>query len=695
MRYRKKWILFHFTLPFCCFLFYLGLQGQKNDLNTSFDLSSDLQLLIEEYLGTAEGENTTDVLEVYEYLEQVYQNKLDINKVNAEDLNRLQLLTDIQANNFLIYRNAYGPFISIYELQAIPSFDHPTIQRVVPFLRFEEKNTQNISDLSKSLKSARHEIIFRSQRNLEELSGSLDNGGFVGDPYRHYLRYKFKADKITAGLVAEKDIGESFFRGNNKAGFDYYSYHLSIKDLTKNLNRIILGDYTVSMGQGLILHNQFGRGISSFTTNIKKRNGSFRQYTSRNEVNYFKGAAIDIDLNDHLKFKIFGSRNNIDGTLKDLDNNDQFESFSAINNSGNHRTESEILKKNQITRTSYGAIVTYLHSSSKLSVNILSDNFNKIFNRTFRADNIFFARQKNYNNISIDYSHSWRGINIFGESAYSDTGGMAHMIGALFSLDPKFDLAIGYRNYARTYVAITPNSFGQGSNSSNEKGTYIGIEYRFNKHFSLNAYADFWKNPWLRFRVDSPGKGTDFLMKLNYIKKRKMNIYMLFKTEIKLRNSIADAAIDFTTPQRITRMRFHISNKITSGIELRNRAEIAFYKSDEESHKGIILYQDILYRAIGTPFSFTTRFLWFDVEDFDARIYTYENDVLNDFFVPFFSGNGIRFYFNLRYKANRNTTLELRWAQTRYFDRETISSGLTEINGSVNTNVKAQVRLRF
>lgn len=674
---------------------FFQLNAQNNEQNSSFDLSADVLLTIEEYLESAEGENTIDVLELVEYLEQIAQYKLELNTLTKEELNSLQLLTDIQVNNFFEYRSNLGPFISVHEIQAIPTFDPNSIQRIIPFLKLNSEVESAVTNIQEKISNADHEIILRSQRNLETLAGSKEENGFLGDQYRHFFRYRFKADNIQAGILAEKDIGEEWFKGNNKTGFDFYSYHLSIKYLNKRLNRIILGDYTVSMGQGLILHNQFGRGLSSFTTNIKKRNGTFRQYTARNEVNYFKGIALNFNVTDKIDLKLFGSRNLIDGTLKDIDNDGFFESFSSIDVSGNHRSDREASKKNQINRTTYGGVLSFESTSSKVSINLLSDQFDKTFERTLRPDNIFFPREKNYNNISIDFSHTWKSINLFGESAYSQGGGTAHIFGTLISLDPKLDLALIYRNYARDYAAITPNSFGQGTNSSNEKGTYLGLEYRLSRSLSINAYADFSGNPWLRFRVDKPGSNTDYLIKVNYVVKRKMNAYVLFKTERGIRNTTEESPIDFTISHRLSKIRFHLSQKITDAIEIRNRAEFTFFKNNEESHKGILLYQDFLYRKTGSPFSLTSRFLWFDIKDFDARIYTYENDVLNDFFVPFFSGNGIRYYANLRYRASRSITLELRWAQTKYFDRSSISSGLTEIEGSVNTNVKAQARIRF
>jgi len=695
-RFQKKALKPQFVVFFICFVSFFEFFGQKMAQNDNFTLSNDILLAIEEYLESADGVNTTDVVEIFERLEEIYQNKLDINNVKTDQLFDLQLLSDIQINNFLNYRNNYGPFISIYELQSIPLFSLETINRILPFISISSSDDNSPFVLKDGVSKADHQILIRTQRNLESLAGSKEENGFLGDPYRHFFRYRLNnGNKLKFGILAEKDVGEEFFSGSNKNGFDFYSYYLSMRDLSKTLSHIVLGDYTVSMGQGLILHNQFGRGLSSFTTNIKKNNGAFRQYTARNEVNYFKGVGVEVSINSNLSSNIFASRNEIDGTIKDLDNDGDFESFSSIDNSGNHRSSRENLKKNQITRSSFGGILKYEKKNSKVGINYLHDHFDKSFQRTLRPDNIFFPRVKSYANLSIDYGHIWRSVNIFGESAYSSNGAFSHLFGALISMDPRLDLSLIYRNYSPKYVSITPNSFGQGSLSQNEKGLYVGIEFRPSKHWIVNAYADHWNNPWLKFVVDSPGTGSDYLLKITYVKKRKINAYLLFKTEEKPRNSRLPTPIDFTVPQRLSKLRLHIGNRLSESIEIRNRAEFSIFKNDLENHQGFLLYQDIIYRSINSPLSLSARLLWFDIEDFDARIYTYENDVLSDFYVPFFSGNGIRYYLNLRYKASRNTTAEFRIAQTRYTDRDLISSGLTEIQGSISTNFKTQIRLRF
>lgn len=692
---RKNDISGKILVFFACFAHFLTLNGQKNDLPEQFDIPTEHLLLIEDYLESLDNDASFDLTEILDDLNDAFQNKLDLNQLRIEDLYKLHLLSDIQINNFEIYRTNFGPFISLYELQAIPGFDIQTVKRIIPFVLLRGDQGSLSRNIADRIKSADHELIIRSQRILEDLKGSRDDNGFLGDPYRHFLRYRLnQRQNLKIGFQAEKDVGEEFFKGSNGRGFDFYSFYFSVRDVNNKIKSVHLGDFTVSMGQGLIVHNQFGAGLTSFTTNIKKGNRTFSTYTSRNEVDFFRGGAIEYSLDQDVTVGLFASRNAIDGTLRDRDDDDVFESFSSINNSGNHRTNLEVAKKNQIKRNSIGGTLEYSKKHAQVSINVLTEHFDKTFSKTQRPDNIFFPEQATFFNASVDYSYRLKNLNLFGESAYGNSGGTAHLLGALIGLDRKLDLSLLYRNYSPRYFAIDPNSFGQGSTGNNEKGIYLGMELRPVKNLFINAYADYWANPWLRFRVDSPGKGNEYLVKISYLKKRKFTSYILFKTESKPRNSQIESAIDFTIPQRTSRLRLQFNNQINATWELRNRLELSFYKNDIEDRRGLVIYQDFLFKPQDFPLSFTTRIMWFDIQDFDARIYAYENDVLSEFSIPFFVGKGLRYYINLRLRHYRYT-FELRAAHTRFRDTETIGSGLTEIDGNHQTLVKAQVRIRI
>ena len=89
------------------------------------------------------------------------------------------------------------------------------------------------------------------------------------------------------------------------------------------------------------------------------------------------------------------------------------------------------------------------------------------------------------------------------------------------------------------------------------------------------------------------------------------------------------------------------------------------------------------------------RLAIFDTQDFNTRIYAYENDVLYNFSIPAYYGKGMRFYINAHWDINRKMSIWLRYANFFYSDRNVISSGLEEIQGNNKSDFRVQMRFAF
>ncbi|NNF32830.1 MAG: helix-hairpin-helix domain-containing protein, partial [Saprospiraceae bacterium] len=85
----------------------------------------------------------------------------------------------------------------------------------------------------------------------------------------------------------------------------------------------------------------------------------------------------------------------------------------------------------------------------------------------------------------------------------------------------------------------------------------------------------------------------------------------------------------------------------------------------------------------------------FDTDDFDSRIYAFENDIQYEFRIPFYQMKGTRMYLFARYKATRRMTLEARIDRTFLTDAEEIGSGGEEILGNKRNEIKAQMIYRW
>lgn len=88
------------------------------------------------------------------------------------------------------------------------------------------------------------------------------------------------------------------------------------------------------------------------------------------------------------------------------------------------------------------------------------------------------------------------------------------------------------------------------------------------------------------------------------------------------------------------------------------------------------------------------RFLVFETEGFNSRIYAYESDVYG-FSIPALYDKGFRFYVNLRYNLARNFSCWLRFAHTMYSNRNESGSGLNLVKGNTVSDVKIQASYRF
>jgi DNA uptake protein ComE-like DNA-binding protein len=104
-----------------------------------------LQLLTAQEIGSTgeqQLENLTNAEEVeieddfyIVKLDQFRKHPINLNNTTADELKQLLLLSDLQIDNLLNYRRLLGKLVSLYELQAVPSWDSATIQKILPFIR--------------------------------------------------------------------------------------------------------------------------------------------------------------------------------------------------------------------------------------------------------------------------------------------------------------------------------------------------------------------------------------------------------------------------------------------------------------------------------------------------------------------------------------------------------------------------------
>jgi len=140
------------------------------------------------------------------------------------------------------------------------------------------------------------------------------------------------------------------------------------------------------------------------------------------------------------------------------------------------------------------------------------------------------------------------------------------------------------------------------------------------------------------------------------------------------------------------------SHQIVEGCGIGNHVEVKKYRKDNAASKGYFLAQDV-YATVNTfkryPLRITLRYAFFDTEDYNSRIYSYENDMLYAFSIPAFYDQGTRLYLLLKYTLGKRFDLRFKYAATHYTNRTEIGSGLNLIRGNRYSEAKMQVVCKF
>lgn len=712
--FNHKWIIYGLTIMAFVMIDFQNTMAQ-NDPDVDAELQSLIEILVEENEELAQYDTYT------ENLTDLYSDKINVNKADFETMQRLKelgIISDNQLNKLMDYLEEQGELYNKYELQSIPGWDLNTIRRVLPFVQVGGKIDAVNLGLKELFFGGDNQLFMRYSRILEEQRGyTIDPETglprYMGTQDKYYLRFRHKfGKKISYGLTAEKDAGEQFFKGAQKNGFDFYSAHFFMSDVGP-FKRIILGDYQLKIGQGLTAWTGIGFGKSPFVMDIKRQGNTVDPYTSVNENLFFRGVALTTRIKAHWELTTFGSYKPIDVTFAESrDTLNQEELFaSGITEAGLHRTESENARRLNENITDVGGELKYKSRRFSLGVSGVYSKYSVPVIIRNSATNSFRFSGQDLLNIGINYRYLVGNLHFFGETAQSNdldgNTGFATLNGVLASLHPSVDVSLLHRYFTRDYQTLYGSPFAESSTPVNESGFFIGTILKFNKVWSLQAYTDFYKHPWLRFRVDGPSYGNDKLIQLNYRPSRALTIYGRYRMETKGRNldgnsednleeSFGEIRSDWVEPHKYQLWRLDLRYKLNKEVTLKSRVDATMFEDGYSSkERGYLIYQELTYQPLNSPFSFDVRYTLFDVDNWDARIYAYEKDVLYSFSIPPFSDRGRRFYLVGRYNVSRKVTLWARFARTTFDNRNTVGSGNELVLGPSKSEVKVMMRVKF
>lgn len=644
--------------------------------------------------------NEVAIENMYEELLQLENNPMDLNGVTREQLENFPLLSIQQADAIFSFLEKNRPIYTVFELRNIPLLDIKTVEMILPFfsVTLPEKRETPLHT-NHIMKYGRHETQFRFDKTLTRRAGYREfpdsilarypNRKYQGEDFYTSFRYSFRyRQKIQMSITAEKDAGEPFFKPDYPKGYDHYGFHLVIKDIGA-LKTVALGDYRLSFGQGLVLNNDFMISKSWSTANIARRTQQPKRHFSTAENGFFRGTAVVAQLKD-ISITGFYSNRKIDTNLSD---NGHITSFKV---DGLHRTLLEISKKGNAREQVTGGNINFRKGQIQVGVSGIFYQYNKMYNPTPRDYNFYYLRDSSSFNAGIDYSFQLPGLIFAGETAIAKNGAVATLNTLQYRFSGNLSLSLLHRHYPISYNALYAQAFSEGSNVQNEQGLYIGTEFRPFSKFAMTAYADFARFPWLKYNINAPSNAVDLYLLATYTFSRQSFLETRYKYKQKEKNiAWPDKNNRSVLPYATHKFRLRYSLGLRDGWNFRTTADMALYKEKHfPAENGFMLSQNISYRGEGA-LTGDAYMAWFNADTYDARLYSYERNLLNTFYMPSFYGKGYRLAFSAKYAITHNLSFSVKFGYTHYLNRHTIGSGTEQIDGNSRSDIFTYIRWRF
>jgi hypothetical protein len=639
----------------------------------------------------------------YEYLmnelEELQKKPLDLNKVKREDLDRLPFLTGFQISSLLAYRDAHGPFISIYELQVVYGFTEEVIVMMLPFVCVYPEEPKGTLDIREAARYGHHEFTLRTQRILKKPQGfttydsTAGSFRYPGSPWFVNVRYEFSSgDRLQAGITMEKDAGEELFKASNRNGFDFNSAFLLITNVG-HVQSLVVGDYRLSFGQGLTLCSSTSPGKSELAMNIIKKQDDLKAFTANDENRYFRGIAASISLNN-FECTGFVSVKKRDANITDTINGTI--NFSSFQESGYHRTASEIADENSVRETAFGANIHYRGNRFKLGTTVATYYFDKYLEAGTKLKDAYDFSGKQLVNWGTDYSVMLDKFAFFGEASYGGNH-WACINGILFNANKYASFSLLYRNFQPGFYSLYSAAFSEGSNDTNEEGLYAGFVLHPVKRVKISGYSDFYRFPWCKDGISAPSSGNDFMLQTDYKPGKNWEMYLRIKNETNPMDETADSLIlPLLSTMHHTGLRYQINYQLTKQLAMQNRIEmVRTSRPHSSTSEGVLIYHDVEYSLKKIPLAFYFRLAWFNTGDYDSRIYAYERDMTTGYSYSPLYDKGCRTYLMVTGKPWKALVCSLRFSSTWYFNRDTIGTGPDMIDSPSRNEIKFKASYRF
>ena len=680
-------------------LFFFILFFLMLSLGISAQNSLDIEKLIEHY----DIDNESEYENLYNILVKLHENPLNLNTAPYDSLKLMGFLSDKQIDNIIDFRKENKFFMHIKELLLVPGLAKDDVDAISYFVFIYNKIKSKVRSFN--IRNNQNEVFFKYKQNFPKSEGykrysrdevksdyaytCKENGRYLGPSFGTMIKAKLKGPKgLRYGFTCENDPGENYFTKNQKTGFDYLSLWLCVEKNTW-LKSLYLGDYRVKMGQGLLMWGGFASGKSSQAVANEKAATGFHEHSSTDEVNFLRGIAVSFLPLNNLTCNLFASYKKTDASVPLKEALDEEDFITAkLYKTGLHRSLTEMAKKHKAKEKTLGGSISWNTLYFKLGASCVYYDFSP----NLALGNAYYQQYGDSGSnrflYSLDYKTSYLRFYLFGETAFSDNGALATINGLRWTKDI-ISLSFIHRYYQKDYKSYYASAFGEYTGTSNEEGIYFGLESDLMKNLKLNMYFDRFRFFSPRYRAEYSSPGYEYLGELNYRLKNARHV-LRYKFEHKAED------IDKRPGTRNkSELRYQFYYNLNPKVEFRTRISYSTYKKSLLTDHGFFISQDLILISNNEKFKTQIRMAYFDIDSYNSRIYTYENNVLYGYSFPSFMHRGWRYYANMSLKVKKYLCFYTKIGYSLYPHKKSIGTNRDMTDGSGRLDFTLQLRIKF
>ncbi len=644
-----------FTLMLAIFTFPVKCQNEESGIS---DAAEGIMALTDDF----------DATNLLELLSELKETPVNINSGDEDEIARLFFLTEFQVRVLADHVSKNGDVVSLYEIALLPAFDRSTVMLMAPYVSLKPSEERSVAGYGRTTATVTASARFNDDEN--------ENGGV-----RSLLRMRHDGSRISYGITAENDPGEHFTL-KSAMGPDFLSGYLMYNGRGL-VNRIIIGDYALRFGEGLVFNSTSWQGSWLSSPSFMTGRSSVAQYTSSEENNFFRGISLYLgDINTGAV--LFASSNMIDARLQ-YNEDSTATGVSNLVRGGLHVSASQLEARNSLTETVAG-----FHFAAGAD-NIRGGMTSSVtwFSLPFRPDgtkpeNIYAYSGSRLLNFSADFKAGSRRVFFFTEAAMSLPGSWAVSGGIRAKPSDRVTCNILVRHFSPDYYAFHSGAFKIGSGSGNETGIAMSLHLEAARHLFITAAADHYRIPWLRYRSSSPSYGSRIEIRGEYQPRDDLSLRLTYTSSSHEYDVASETGTAVSEAQIRQQLSFILNCNPASGLRLTTRASASFISPSEE--KGYLLCQDLSYSFRRAPLRLWFRYALCSTEGWDSRLYAWENDLLSSFSVPALYGECSRSFLMLSWKPGDRIEFRAKYA---------VTASDTDMKRQIKQEVRVQCRMEF